>query len=875
MRLLYRAAAIARALFRSEAVDDDLADELRFHVDRETEANVRRGMTPDDAYRAARLTVGRIDDALETARDDRPGSALRQIGRDLQFGARLLAKSPAFGATGIAVVALGIGAVTAIFSVVYGVMLRPLPYPEPDRLVSLWTTQPSSEGARLYPTGADARAWRRMNRVFEDVAFVRTTANLNLTGSGEPERLNGARFSPNFLPMLGLAPALGRTFATDEDQPGRDQVVLLSDGLWRRRFAGDPGIVGKTIQLNGLRYLVIGVMPPTFQYPSRDYQAWVPIVMSPQELARQERQNYRVLARLKPNVTPAQAQRDLSAVAQRLAADFPETNRHTGVFVEPMLDSTVGDVRTPLVALLAASAFLLLIACLNLTNLLGARAAARSGEFAVRLALGASRARLVVQAIAETMPLLAVGGVLGVAAATVGVRAFVAMSPPNVPRLESVAVSWPVLLVAFAVLIVTGLAASVSPAIQAWRADFTTMTKDGGRSSTGGRRRRDARRAGVAAQIAFAVPLLVASSLLIRSAIKLAAVDLGFDPEHVASFHLAVSRSKYPSDPQVADYYRRILGAITAIPGVTHAGLVNRLPLAGNQTMSVQIEKAPGSIVSVSSVDSRPITPDYFATMGIALRVGRTFTEHDDPAAPRVAIVDDRLAREMWPGESAVGKRIQLGDAWGTIVGVVEHIHTIGVDQDPRPQVYWSYRQETYDRMALVVRTTAAPSAAIAPVIQTIRALDADQPVYDVRVMTDVVDRSLIQRRLTTMLITAFGVVALVLAAVGVYGVVAFGVTQRLREFGIRVALGATSARVAGLVVREGAVTAVAGAAAGLGAAAALSGAMSNLIFDVAPRDLVSFGAATLVLLGVAVLASYIPARRASAVDPAVTLRAE
>lgn len=876
MRLLYRAAALIRALFRSDRVDTDLADEVQFHLERETHANIVRGMSPGDARRAARLKFGSVDSALETSRDDRPGAGFRQMGRDFQFGLRLLAKSPAFGIAAVTIVALGIGAVTAIFSVVYGVMLRPLPFREPERLVSIWSRSPALESMRLFPNAADAAEWRAANRVFTDIALVRTTANLNLVGTGEPERLQGARFTPNLLSVLGVAPALGRGFAEDENQPGRDQVVLLSDGLWRRRFGGDPSVVGRRIQLNGDQYTVIGVMGPDFQYPSREFQAWVPLVVSPLELTRQETQNYLAVARLKVGATVEQARADLDAIARRLEIAFPASNRDVRVTVDPMLASATRDIRPTLLALLGASLCLLLIACLNLSNLLGARATARGGEFAVRLALGASRPRLVAQAIAEVAPVLAIGGVLGVLAATAAVRAFVAVAPPGVPRLETIGVSLPVILTSLVVLVLTGVAASIAPIVQAWRVDFTSMTKDGGRGATVGRGRAKARRLGVAAQIAFAVPLLVGASLLIRSSLKLGDVDLGFRPQQVASFHLAVPRTKYSSDAQVADFYSRLLEMVKGVPGVTHAGMVNRLPLAGNQTMGIHVEKSAGETIEVPAVDSRPTTPDYFAAMGIAMREGRAFTDRDDAGAEPVAIVDDRFARAMWPGQTAVGKRIQrFDDVWCTVIGVVAHIHANAVDSDPRSQVYWPYRQVTQDRMALVVRGGVDAASLVTPVIEAIRSLDRDQPVYDVRLMEAVVDRSLIQRKLTMLLIVGFGTIALTLAAVGIYGVIAYRVSQRLREFGIRVALGATTGDVTRLVVREGTTMAVLGAVAGIIGAVALAAGMSNLVFGVAPHDVPSFAAATLTLLVVAIAASYLPARRASAVDPAVTLRAE
>jgi putative ABC transport system permease protein len=853
-----------------------MRDELEFHVERQTEANIAQGMSLDEARRAARIATGRVDDALEGARHERPGSMLKNSGRDIRYGARLLAKSPAFGVAGVTIIALGIGAVTAVSSVVYGVMLLPLPFRNADRLVTVWTTSQTLDANRLYPNAADAYELKNASHVFDDVALVRTTANLNLVGGGEPERLQGARFSPNLLSVLGVAPAIGRGFSADEDRPGRDQVVLLSDGLWRRRFGADTSIVGRSVQLNGLPHTVIGVMPADFQYPTRDYVAWVPLVVGPKELSREDTQNYVVVGRLRSGATVEGAQRDLEVNARRLEVEHPETNRGHGVFVESMLDNATHDVRPRLITLLAAAGCLLLIACLNLSNLVGARAAARSGEFAVRLALGASRARIASQAIAEVVPMLLLGGVAGVLAAAFGVRAFVAAAPPGVPRLDGVGVSLPVIVVSLAILVLSGVIASVIPALGASRADYSSMMRDGGRGSTVGRRRADARRIGVAGQIAFAIPLLVGASLLVRSAIELAAVDLGFAPGHTAIAHLAVSRSKYASDDDVASYYDKMLMAIVAIPGVTHAGLVNRLPLDGSQTMTVHVEPTPGQTLEISAIDSRSITPGYFAALGIALRGGRVFSSADDRMAPSVAIVDDRLARTIWPNQNVVGKRIQRFDGvWCTIVGVVAHIHANGVDVDPRPQVYWSYRQATYDRMVLAVRTNGDARAMLAPTIAAIHAVDADQPVYDVRTMDEIVDRSLVQRRLTTSLIASFGAIALLLAAVGVYGVVAFGVTQRVREFGVRVALGATPGALTRLVVRDGLSMAFAGLVVGLAISFALSRVMTGLVYGISARDATSTIAGTLSLLLAVTLASYIPARRAAAIDPAVTLRSD
>jgi len=880
VRIAHQIVALCRALFRSGRVDANLADEMRFHLERETEANIARGMPPEAARRAARLTFGSVDAAQEQSRDDRPGAGIRQMLRDVRFGVRLLGKSPVFGITGIAIVALGIGAATAIFSVVYGVMLRPLPFHEPERLVSIWLQR---NLARNYPAAADALALRQLHGVFEDVALF-DNVNLNLVGDGEPQRLQGASVSPNLFSVLGVAAALGRTFAQDEDQPGRERVVLLSDALWRGRFGADRAAVGRQIRLNGSLHTIVGIMAPDFQYPSSAHQAWVPLVLKPGELTRQVTDNYLVVARLDPRATLEQARRAAAALAKRLASTY---GGNAGMTVDSMLDDAVRDVRPTLTLLLGAVLFLLIIACVNLSSLFGARAAARSGEFAVRLALGASRKRLIAQAIAEATPVLLLGGVLGVVAAEWAVRVFVAAAPAGLPRVESIALSAPVVAFSLTLLVLAGCAASIAPTIHAWGSDFTTITKEGGRSSTSGRRRSAARRVSVAAQIACALPLLVGATLLLQSAINVTRVDLGFSPERVATLSFEVSRSKHPSDQEVAAYYARLVEAVRAVPGVANASLVNRIPLVGGQTNPVHFETTTGTPQELTNVDTRTVTPEYFATLGIRLVAGRGFTEHDDTDAPEVAIVDERVARVIWPGEPAVGKRFRQppwrGGRWVNVIGVVAHVRTAGLEGDPLRQVYWgtglqvywSYRQWTQDRMVLAVRSQIESGPPIAAVIEAIRSADAEQSVYDVRTMPEIVDRSQAQRHLTTLLMVGFSGLALLLAAVGIYGVVTYGVTQRLREFGIRVALGATRLEVTRLVVWQGTSMAIAGSVVGLMLAIAAAKVMSHLVYGVAPTDVASIFGATALLMLVAGVASYIPARRAAAVDPGMTLRAE
>jgi putative ABC transport system permease protein len=878
VRIFYQIASLLRMLFRSRQVDADLADEMRFHIDRETEANIARGMSRGAARRAARLTFGSVDDAQEDARDDRPGAGIRQLLADVRFGARLLRKAPVFAVTSVAIVTLGIGAVTAIFSVVYGVMLQPFPFREPERLVTVWLER---NGAHNYPSAADAFDLRRLRHVFADVALFQNE-NLNLVMDGEPQHLQGAGVSANLFAVLGASAALGRTFAGDEDQAGHRRVVVLSDALWRGTFAADTRVLGRRISLNDSLYTVIGVMPPDFAYPSGAHQAWIPQVVDPLELTRQANDNYRIVARLAGGATLDGARRETSALAAYLAKNV-RTGDNAGMTVDPLLDDVVRDIRPALTLLLGAVSLLLVIACVNLSLLFGARASTRRTEFAVRSALGASRKRLMAQAIAEAAPVLVAGGVLGVVVAEWVVRLFVAAAPTGVPRVENVGLSLSVVVFSIVALCLSGIAASISPALQARGSDFTTIAKDGGRSATAGRGRVSARNLGVAAQIALALPLLVGASLLIRSAINVAQVDLGFRSDRILTLSFEVSRTRHPTDRAVADYYARLLDAVRAVPGVRNAGLVNRIPLLGGQTNGVHFETATTKLTDrgLTNVDSRSATPDYFSVLGIRLAAGRAFTERDDADAPRVAIVDERLARTMWPGEPAVGKRFReppwRGGQVGTVVGVVTHVRTTGVEVDPLPQVYWSYRQWTQDRMVLAVgvRGDPAPASVMAAVVRAIRSVDPEQSVFNVQSMQDVVARSLMQRRLTTLLMSGFSGVALLLAAVGIYGVVAYGVAQRLREFGIRTALGATRGEITRLVVRQGTLVAILGSAVGLVVAVAAGGAMSHLVYEVPPRDALSIVIATMVLMVVAGVASYVPARRAAAVDPGMTLRAE
>ena len=800
---------------------------------------------------------------------------MRQTVRDLAVGFRMFRRAPGFAVAGILVITLGVGTTTAIFSVVYGVMLRPLPYPQPDRLVALWSRTPASAG-RVKVNPADQRDLLRSNGAFEDIALANAPQNFNLIGDGEPERVIAARLASNIFSVLRISPRLGRRFTPADEQAGNDRVVLLSDGLWRRRFGGDPSVVGRTINLSGVPYEVVGVMDPQFQFPERDYQLWIPLTIDPRLLARRiAGYGHFAVARLKDGVGLDQAQRDVDALAARLEAEYPNTNRGVRLEALPMLEESVRVVRPALYVLLAAVASLLLIACLNLASLVATRAAGRTSEFAVRLALGASHGRLTVLAVAELVPVLLLGGIFGVAAAKLAVAMFIPLAPAALPRVDSIEVNGPVLLFSLAVVALTGLVAGILPATRACRAAVPAEAL-GVRSTTGSRSQVRTRRALVVAQIALTLPLLLGATVLARSFAAVMAVNPGFRTENVLALHMAIPRTKYRTDREIAAFYTRIIDRVRDLPGVVSAAMVNRVPLAGNDlSMALTFDGAEGG---PRNVQSRSATPDYFTTLGIPMRQGRVFTERDSADAPLVAIIDERLAVSLWRNETAIGKRFQVAfpgqsPALGEVVGVVGNIRHQRLETDDDRQVYFSYHQFTDGRIALVVRSQSDARSLVPAIVQTIHSLDPEQPVYDVRTMDDVLARSTAERWLNTAIIAIFATSALLLAGVGLYGVIAYGVTHRVREFGLRIALGAAPSRISGLVLGEGLVLAGTGAAIGLGASVWLSRGLRNLLYGVTALDPLSVASATAVLFVVAVVASYLPARRAALSPPAETLR--
>jgi predicted permease len=804
--------------------------------------------------------------------------------QDLRYGVRMLLKSPGFTAVAALTLALGIGASTSVFSLAYGILLRALPYPNPGRLATLWLTNSAAVAAgvpRFNVNAVNWLEWRAQSTSFDDIALTRVAVNFNLTGDDRPERVQGARASSNLPHVLGVEPRLGRMF-TEEEATQDAKVVVLSDGFWARRFARDPDILGRKIQLNGEPFEVVGVMPPEFRYPTKDFDLLAPLHVAPVELQTWGHFYYKAVGRLKAGVNVQQAQAEVSTITVRLAEQRPrpKDSGRDGAWVESLLDSAVGSFRTTLYVLVAAVGCLLLIGCTNLGGLLVVRASARTHEFAIRAALGASRARLRRQTLAEALPLSLVGGGVGVLLAWWLLKVLVPLLPAQLPGLDAIGLHGPVLVSALLLSVLVVLLAGMLPARLASRVRLTGMMQQASRTVAGGGAIRNAL---VTAQIAVTLVLVFAGGLLVRSLVAVMQVNPGFSPQGVLTMHLQVTQAKYPTPPQVADYYHRLVARVKTIPGVVEAGMVNLLPFGDSGVSGpVHFENKPdGPPVPANFLSA---TPGYFAAMGVPLVRGRDFSEHDNGDAPPVAIIDEQLARRVFGDGDPLGKRIKFGvitdrTPWIEIVGVVGHIRAGSLEADPRPQVYWPgaqprpEAQQTQYRGALVVRTGGHAESFTSAVVEQIHREDPDQPVYDVRSMEAWLDRSLQARHLLTGLVTLFGGAALVLACLGLYGVVSYGVGLRLREFAIRTALGARARDVRRLVLTHAMRLWLVGAAIGLIAAWPVGRALQSQLYGVGSADAVALVAAPLLLLVTALFAGFGPARRAGRVDSAIMLR--
>jgi putative ABC transport system permease protein len=806
--------------------------------------------------------------------------------QDIRFGFRTLLRSPATSAVALLTLALGIGANTAIFSVVNGVLLEPLPYPDPDALVVVLESNPGLGFPRFSVSPPNFDDWRHQNQVFESMAAI-SRGRFNLTGGDRPEAVPGEQVTPELFRVLGVQPVLGRGFLPEEGRPGGPKVAVLSHGLWQRRFGSDRAALHRQILIDGESFTVIGVMPPGFELRSQT-QIWLPL---PWDFTPDSRGGHflSVLARLKPGVSLEKARTEMKAIAARLEQQYPDSNHGWTTEVRRLHDALVEDVRPALVLLLAAVAFVLLIACANVANLLLARLAAREREIAVRTALGAGRARLVRQMLTESLVLFFVGGVLGLLLAAWATRVMMALYGEGLPRRQAIALDGRVLLFTLLLSLVTGLVFGLVPALSATSGGLFGALKEGGRAVAGGARGRLLRNLLVVGEVAVALVLLVGAGLLLRSFARLRAVDPGCHPQGVLTAEITLPDQKYePAERQIA-FTRELLDRLRAIPGVQSADTVFPLPLGGNGfVLAFAVQGRPDTSSQDSSLHAniRLVTPDFFRTLGIRLLQGRAFTSHDDPQSVPVIVVNKTMADRIWPGESPIGKRITFGDTqkpdvqWMEVVGVVADIHHRTLDQDPGSEVYWPQLQNPVGgQLSIVLKTAGEPTKLAGAVRAAVRAVDSDLPVDRVRPLESVVAEALAGSRFQSVLLGIFAGAALLLAAIGVYGVISYSVAQRTHEIGIRMALGARRPEVLGLVIRQGMALVLAGVGLGLALAvlllAWLSERLAKFIYGGSAFDPLPLIAVPLVLLAVALLANWLPARRATRVDPLVALRYE
>ena len=804
--------------------------------------------------------------------------------QDLRFGFRQLLSNPGFAAIATLSLALGIGANTAIFSLLDAVLLRPLPFHDPDRLVMVWEDAAKIGFPRNTPAPANYADWKAQNRVFVDLAAI-NWRSFNLTDEGEPEKVEAQAVTANFFPLLGVKPDLGRVFNGEEDQPGRNNVAMISYGLWQRRFGGDPALVGKEILLDGQKHTVIGVTPSGFQFLSKEVGLWVPAAFNPQELANRGSHYLTVVARMKPGVTLKEARADVAAITQRINRDNPVSwsGFELGSVVISLREQLAGDVRPALIVLLVAVGFVLLIACANIANLLLARGASRFREIAVRTALGAGRGRIVRQLLTESVLLAVAGGIAGLFFAWSSFSFLKQIIPDNMALNAGVRIDARIFGFTLLLSLLTGIVFGLAPALQAAKIDLNEALKQsGGRTGIGFGHRR-LRGALVVIEIALALVLLVGAGLLTRAFLRLRALDIGVNPENVLTLRTMLPRNKYGELPKRDAFYRQALERVRALPGVVSAGYATAMPLTwkgGTNGFIIEgRDQGPGQ-----DAQCRQVSTGYMETMGVKLRQGRFFDYHDDVQSQPVAVINETMARQFWSGENALGKRFKLGSVdsqnpWVTVVGVVGDIKEMGLEAPTKAEMFFPYQQ--LPRMLwnmprdLAVRTTGDPMSVVAAVRQAVWSVDRNQPVSNIRTMDEILSEEVAQRRIGMTLLAAFAALALALASLGIYGVLSYSVAQRTQEIGVRMALGAGRKDVLRMVVADGMRLAAAGVAIGLGVSFALTWLMAGLLFGVSASDPLTLGGVTLLLITVALLACFIPARRATRVDPMVALRCE
>ncbi|MGA2538460.1 MAG: ABC transporter permease [Terracidiphilus sp.] len=810
---------------------------------------------------------------------------MRVLIQDLLFAFRQMGRRPGFAAVVVITMALGIGANAAIFSVLDAILLRPLPYSQPEQLMKVWSrfTGIGLPNDQNWVSAPEFRDIQLLNRSFSDLAAI-DTGSFNLGVKGSPQRVVGSSVSPSLFNMLGAQPLLGRTFLAEEGQPGRDKEVVLSYGLWQRVFGASPNAVGRTIDIDGVPMTVVGVMPAGFAYPD-EAEIWGPLAFSPDDLSENSRGSHglEVLGRIKPGLSLAQVQSDLDRVGKTMIEQhrsYPYEKYGYGIILHPLLEETVGDVKASLMVLMAAVGLVLLIACANIANLLLTRSSERQMEMETRMALGASGWRLARQLITESVALAFVGGLVGLAITPWVLRGLIAIAAKSLPRTVHTSIDFSVLALTLVVSLATGILFGLAPALQAARKESFDGLKSG--KSTEGRRPKRLRATLVICETALSMLLIAAAGLLLRSFAQILKVDPGFRPDGVLTMRVALPDAVYSKPEQVRGFYNELLERVQRLPGVQFAGAVSALPLSGDGgsgTMTVDSQSVPPQDTTPET-DQRVVTQDYFKAMGIPLVRGRFFEARDADTSPRVAIIDESLAQTFWPDQDPIGKRLHTGGAkstapWATVIGVVRHVRNRTLEARSRVEVYWSENQRPSGAMTLAVLVSGNPMSLVPTIQREVGLIDPDLPVYHVRTMSEVMGDSLQRRRLALTLLAVFAGLALLLAGVGIYGVMSYGVAQRQREIGLRMALGADRGQVMGMMIRNGMGTIAVGLALGVVLAVSLTRLMSGLLFAVRTYDPLALAGAALLLTTAAFVAIMIPARRATRVNPVVALRYE
>ena len=874
-----------RSLFLRERADCDLDAEVRAHLDLLTEEKLHQGLAPEEARRAARIELGGVEQVKEEVRAARAGVWLEQLAQDLLYAARQLRRNPGFTLVAVLTFALGIGANTAIFSVVNAVLLRQLPFAQPDRLVTIASFEPDSVDSVTmdYPTSDDLRA---RSRLFQSMSLLRSGGGA-LAEGGDAERLSGVRVSSDFFDTLGVKMALGRAFRPEEDRPDNRYFAILSHELWVRRFGSDPHVIGRVIHLTDSAFTVVGVLPAGFHAQLIPGAEELPEIYTPlgydlkHPSACRGCQHLRLFGRMKPGVSVAAARAELNTLMKGIISEHPTSYASgTALRVESFRDRVLGRVGTALWVLLGAAGFVLLIACSNVANLMIARATGRNREMALRAALGAGRRRLTCQLLTESLLLAAFGGGAGVALAWSGTQLLASLAPAEIPRLDEVRMDAAVLLFAVAASLLTGILSGLTPALRAARVNLNDALKESGKA-TEGRERHRLRNSLVTAQIALAFVLAVGAGLMAKTLLRLLDVDPGFDPHNVLTLATYVYGARYKNPENELAYYQQVLARLRATPGIESAAMVSTLPMGDFDRRGFHLQDRPETNESDAPfVDAYSVSPDYFRVMRIPLKRGRVFTDKDVAASEHVAVISESCAKAVFPREDPIGKHLQLGGRddkkpWLTIVGIVGDVRQYALDRPSFMEAYIAQAQDLSFGYSLVARTTGDPRALERSVRAAFYDADKDLPVYEVKPLEDYVAATLAARTFTLALLALFGMLALALAAVGIYGVVSYLVNERTREMGIRMALGAARRDVLAMVLRQGLGLVSLGLALGFLASLLLARLLVSLLFEVRPADLATSAAAALLLAAVALVACYLPAHRASRVDPLIALRYE